>query len=114
MSRLKPQSYPLPPIEAVIEVLLTKTKAEDKLKDEPLVLSADVQTYLSGNTISYLEFTQGIMKSRSLLNDIYEPVFNKRIFQVYDQLKEIAAEVNANSVKDSIKRAKTKKMVVKK
>jgi hypothetical protein len=29
-------------MEAVIEVLLTKTKAEDKLKDEPLVLSADV------------------------------------------------------------------------
>ena len=47
------------------------------------------------------------------MNEIYEPVFNKRIFQVYDQLKEIAAEVNTNSVKDQIKRAKTKKTIKK-
>jgi hypothetical protein len=33
--------YRLPPIEAVIEVLLTKTKAEEKLKDEPLILVSD-------------------------------------------------------------------------
>jgi hypothetical protein len=71
-------------MEAVTEVLLTKTKAEEKLKNEPLILSTDAQSYLSGNTISFLEFTQGIIKSRSLLNEIYEPVFNKRIFQVYD------------------------------
>jgi hypothetical protein len=71
-------------MEAVTEVLLTKTKAEEKLKNEPLILSSDAQSYLSGNTISFLEFTQGIIKSRSLLNEIYEPVFNKRIFQVYD------------------------------
>jgi hypothetical protein len=64
---------------------------------------------LSGNTISFLEFVQALNKSRSLLNEIYEPVFNKRIFQVYDQLKEIAAEQNAASMKDQIKRAKTKK-----
>lgn len=66
------------------EVLLSKTKAEEKLKNEPLILSSDAQSYLSGNTISFLEFTQGIIKSRSLLMEIYEPVFNKRIFQVYD------------------------------
>jgi len=99
----------LPAIEAIIEVLLSKTKAEDRLKDEPLILASDAQSFLSGNTISFLEFTQALNKSRTLLNDIYEPVFNKRIFQVYDQLKEIAAEVNANSVKDQIKRSKTKK-----
>lgn len=64
---------------------------------------------MSGNTISFLEFVQALNKSRSLLNEIYEPVFNKRIFQVYDQLKEIAAEVSTGSVKDQIKRAKTKK-----
>jgi hypothetical protein len=33
--------YRLPPIEAVLEVLLTKTRAEEKLKDEPLILIND-------------------------------------------------------------------------
>jgi hypothetical protein len=42
----------------VIEVLLTKTKAEERLKDEALILASDAQSYLSGNTISYLEFMQ--------------------------------------------------------
>ena len=49
------------------------------------------------------------MRSKSLINEIYEPVFNKRIFQVYDQLKEIASEQTSASVKEQIKRAKTKK-----
>ena len=49
------------------------------------------------------------MKSRTLLNDIYDPIFNKRVFQVYDQLKEIAAEQNTNSVKDQFKKSKSKK-----
>ncbi len=75
-----------------MEVLIAKTKAESLLKDEPLILLTDAQNYLSGNTISFLEFTQGLMRSKTLINDIYEPVFNKRIFQVYDQLKEIASE----------------------
>ena len=57
LNRLKPQSFPLPNIEAVTEVLLSKTKAEEKLKNEPLILSTDAQSYLSGNTISFLEFT---------------------------------------------------------
>jgi hypothetical protein len=47
----------LPAIEAIIEVLLSKTKAEERLKDEPLILTSDAQTFLSGNTISFLEFT---------------------------------------------------------
>jgi hypothetical protein len=47
----------LPTIEAVTEVLLGKTKAEEKLKNEPLILSSDAQSYLSGNTISFLELT---------------------------------------------------------
>ena len=50
-----------------------------------------------------------MIKSRTLLNDIYEPVFNKRVFQVYDQLKEIAAEQTSAAVKEQIKRAKTNK-----
>jgi len=48
--------FRLPPIEAILEVLITKTRAEEKLKDEPLILSTDAVNYLSGNTISFLEF----------------------------------------------------------
>eukprot|EP00347_Sterkiella_histriomuscorum_P016943 403351256 len=112
VQRLKSQSYPLPPIEAILEVLLSKTKAEEKLKDEPLILSTDAVNYLSGNTISFMEFNQGMIRSKTLINEqLYEPVFNKRIFQVYDQLKEIAAAESGSGggVKESIKRAKTKK-----
>ena len=72
--------FRLPPIEAVLEVLLTKTKAEDKLKDEALILATDAQSFLTGYTISFLEFSQGLIKNKTLINDIYEPVFNKRIF----------------------------------
>ena len=48
----------LPPIEAILELLLLKTKAEERLKEDPLILVNDVTSYLSGNTISFLEFTQ--------------------------------------------------------
>jgi len=47
----------LPPIEAILEVLLTKTNAESRLKDEPLILVSDATNYLTGNTISFLEFS---------------------------------------------------------
>lgn len=57
VNRLKTSTFPLPPIEAIVEVLLTKTDAEDKIKDEPLVLVCDVTQYLSGNTMSYVEFS---------------------------------------------------------
>lgn len=50
-------SCSLPPIEAILEALLTKTNAEVKLKDEPLVLVNDAVNHLTGNTISFLEFT---------------------------------------------------------
>ena len=33
VNRLKTSSFPLPPIEAVVEVLLTKTDAEQYIKD---------------------------------------------------------------------------------
>jgi hypothetical protein len=47
----------LPPIEAIVEVLLIKTDAENQIKEEPLVLVSDVTQYLSGNTMSYVEFS---------------------------------------------------------
>ena len=74
----------MPPIEAVVEVLLSKTNAEDKISSMPLVLVNDVTKYLSGSTMSYVEFSQGMIRNKTLLSDIYEPIFNKRVFQVYD------------------------------
>lgn len=43
------------------------------------------------------------------MEDIFEPVFNKKRFEIYDQLKEIAAEQSSAAVKEQIKRAKTNK-----
>lgn len=84
VNRLKTSSFPLPPIEAIVEVLLTKTDVEEKIKDDPLILVSDVTQYLSGNTMSYVEFSQGMIRNKTLLTDIYEPIFNKRVYQVYD------------------------------
>jgi hypothetical protein len=47
---------------------------------------------MSGNTISYLEFSQGMVLSKTLLRDIYEPAQNPKSIQNFDQLKEIASE----------------------
>ena len=57
VQRLKHSSFPLPPIEAVVEVLLTKTSAEDKISFIPLVLVNDVTKHLTGSTMSYVEFS---------------------------------------------------------
>ena len=57
VQRLRTSSFPLPPIEAVVEVLLTKTDAEELIKDQPLILVNDLTQYLSGNTMSYVEFS---------------------------------------------------------
>jgi hypothetical protein len=70
----------LPPIEAIVEVLLTKTDAEEIIKDDPLILIDDLTNYLTGSTISYVEFSQGMIRNKTLLNEIYEPIFNKRVF----------------------------------
>lgn len=80
VNRLRNSSFPLPPIEAIVEVLLTKTDAEEKMKDQPLVIISDMITKLSGNTMSYVEFSQGMLKNKTLLNEIYDPIFNKKIF----------------------------------
>jgi hypothetical protein len=57
VQRLKTSSFPLPPIEAIVEVLLTKTEAEEEIKNLPLVLVSDVTKYLAGATMSYVEFS---------------------------------------------------------
>ena len=70
----------MPPIEAILEVLVCKADQEamDALKQEALVVVHDLIPYLSGQTISYLEFTQGMVSSKTLLSDIFEPVYNAR------------------------------------
>jgi len=80
VQRLRTSPFPLPPIEAVVEVLLTKTDAEDLIKEEPLILVNDLTQYLSGNTMSYVEFSQGMIRNKTVLVDIYEPIYNKRVF----------------------------------
>lgn len=49
----------LPPIEAVMEILVTKAdpSAALMLKEEPLCVIADMANLLSGFTISFLEFS---------------------------------------------------------
>ena len=57
VQRLRTSSFPLPPIEAIVEVLLSKTDAHDEIKDTPLILISDVTHYFSGSTMSYVEFS---------------------------------------------------------
>lgn len=109
VQRLRTSSFPLPPIEAIVEVLLTKTDASDDIKDQPLVLIQDVIDHFSGATISYVEFSHGMIRNKTLLSEIYEPIYNKRVFQVQDMLKEIAAEQAASVVKEQMKKQKGKK-----
>jgi len=49
----------MPPIEAILEVLIAKAdpEAAESLVTEPLVVVADLVPYLTGQQISYLEFT---------------------------------------------------------
>jgi hypothetical protein len=35
---------------------------------------------LSGNMMSYVEFSQGMLKNKTILNEIYDPIYNKKIF----------------------------------
>ena len=49
-------------------------------------------TFLSGFTISYLEFSQGMISNKTLLREIYEPVFSSQAITNYEHLKEIASE----------------------
>ena len=50
--------------------------------------------------MSYVEFSQSMIRNKTLLTDIYDPIFNKRVFQIQDTIKEIAAEQAASVVKE--------------
>jgi hypothetical protein len=45
-----------------------------------------------------------MIRNKTLLSEIYEPIYNKRVFQVQDMLKEIAAEQAASVVKEQMKK----------
>ena len=96
-----------------MEVLITKAapEAQEKVKKESLCLVSDMVTYLSGFTISYLEFSQGMISNKTLLREIYEPVFSSQAISNYDQLKEIASEQASSTLlaATQVKRAKAKK-----
>jgi hypothetical protein len=84
----------MPAIEAILEVLISKAEPEaaEALTTEPLVVVHDLVPYLSGQQISYLEFTQDMVTSKTLLGDIFEPVFNAKAQRNIETLKEIASE----------------------
>ena len=97
-----------------MEILIQKAsqEAQDKLANEPLCVINDYVQYLSGFTISYLEFSQGMIASKTLLRDIYEPIFtSSRSLQNFEQLKEIANEQASSALLTStqVKRTKGKR-----
>ena len=49
-----------------------------------------------------------MIRNKTLLTDIYDPIYNKRVFQVQELLKDIAAEQAASVVKEQMKKNKTK------
>ena len=97
-----------------MEILIQKAsqEAQDKLANEPLCVINDSVQHLSGFTISYLEFSQGMIASKTLLRDIYEPIFtSSRSLQNFEQLKEIANEQASSALLTStqVKRTKGKR-----
>ena len=69
---------------------------------------------MSGNTISYLEFSQGMVLSKTLLRDIYEPAQNPKSFQNFEQLKEIASEQASSTLLHAAQTKKINKKKIKK
>ena len=108
MQRQKTGTCPLPTIENVLEAIIYNTDLVNKLKDEPLVLANDVVSELSG-TISYREFIIGMINNRNLIKSLYEPVFSKRTAERMENLKKMAEEHAQITMKEQIKRTKSKK-----
>ena len=97
-----------------MEILITKADpdAMEKLKEEPLCVVSDFVNYLNGHTISYIEFSQGIVSNRTLLKEIYEPIHNSHALSNYDALKELASEQASSALLTAthVKKGKTKKI----
>lgn len=67
-------------------------KAKTVLRDSPICLVNDLNPFMSGQTISYMELCQGMIGSRIIAKDIYEPVASVQKQTSFDALKEIALE----------------------
>ena len=78
LQRQKVGSAPMPPIEAICEVLIMKADVTDIINDQCLIIVDDTTHHFTGKSISYIEFSQGMNKNKTLLADIYEPVYIKR------------------------------------
>lgn len=106
--RMKGSANPLPTIENIIEALIYDTPLVEKLKEEPLVLADDLSADLSG-TINFRKFCTGMVKNRNLILSIYEPTFSKHAFEKTENLKKMAEEHTQITMKEQIKRTKSKK-----
>ena len=51
-----------------------------------------------------------MIKNRTLLNDIYEPIYNKKMYSNFEQLKQIAAEQVVSASKDQNRKINKKKI----
>lgn len=74
IQRLRPSSQPLPTVESVLEIMLHKADAKglNMLKEQPLTIVNDLNQFMSGQTISYLELCQGLISSKPIMKDIYD------------------------------------------
>lgn len=66
----------MPTIESMLEIMIDKMdpKAKTVLNNSPLCLIQDLQPYMSGQTISYSELVRGMIGSKTINRDIYEPL----------------------------------------
>lgn len=65
-------------------------KARQILKESSLCLISDLNPFMSGKTISYLELCQGMIASKTITKEIYETHAVKQ--PNLEALKEIALE----------------------
>lgn len=93
-----------------MEVLITKASPDalSKLQSDPLVVVSDFVPFLSGNTISYLEFSQGMVANKTLIREIYDPISTQKAVN-WDQLKEIAGEQASSTLLTAAQIKKTQK-----
>lgn len=108
MQRQKAGQCPLPTNENLLEALIYNTDIENKLLNEPLVLANDIVSELTGS-ISYRSFVKGMINNRNLIRHLYEPVYNKRTTERLENLKKMAEQHTQITMKDQIKRTKSKK-----
>lgn len=80
----------MPPLEIVLEIFLGE-KCKKLAEKEVLLLPEEAKGELEGLT-SYLEFAQEVAKNAKIIRLIYEPVYNKKLSQLQDTLKDMASD----------------------